>query len=88
VGKIFSPKLFSGMLLIGLLAIFGDGQISGESKRSFDDLRPILIDIDGDGVHDKLQPRTFQTYKRRPSERLLLQNVERDSLRSRYFPSI
>jgi len=36
-----------------------------KQKRSFEELGPIMIDVDGDGKNDRIQPRTYQTYKHR-----------------------
>jgi hypothetical protein len=33
--------------------------VSDNAKRSFDDLRPIKIDVDGDGKADTIKPRVY-----------------------------
>lgn len=43
-------------------------------KRGFDELHAILIDVDGDGKADRIQPRTYQTYNRRQKP-LLKRNI-------------
>ena len=50
--------------------------VTDDDKRGFGDLDPILIDVDGDAKPDKIQPRTYQTYKRRPGQRLKLSAIQ------------
>jgi len=64
------------LLAILILACCTVGQsISDDEKRAFDDLKPIAIDVDGDGKSDRIQPRTYQTYKRSKGKRLYLRDV-------------
>ncbi|MBX3267363.1 MAG: hypothetical protein KF831_11715 [Acidobacteria bacterium] len=51
-------------------------QISDNERRGFDNLAPIFIDVDGDGVPDRIQPRTYQTYHNPPGKRLLNKYVK------------
>lgn len=49
--------------------------VTDDNKRSFDDLRPILMDIDGDEKPDRIQPRTYQTYKRHKGKKFLRRHI-------------
>jgi hypothetical protein len=52
--------------VLAFVAVSGDSQHPDDNdKRGFDELGPILIDVDGDGKADRIQPRTYRTYDRR-----------------------
>jgi hypothetical protein len=63
-------------LVLAVFAIATKSQtVTDDDRRGFDDLRPIYIDVDSDGKPDRIQPRTYQTYKRRGS-RLLFKDIK------------
>jgi len=74
----FSPRCADSVLMrllfyiaLSLLVIPVESQtVTDEDRRGFDDLRPLHIDVDSDGKPDRIQPRTYQTYKRRGSQLL------------------
>lgn len=64
------------LALLGSLVSTNAQKISDDDRRGFDNLAPILIDVDGDGVPDRIQPRTYQTYHDPPGKRLLNKYVK------------
>jgi len=62
------------LLLLAHAAASGQ-TIRDEDRHPFEELGPIYIDVDGDGKPDRIQPRTYQTYKKLPGKRLLNRNV-------------
>src|SRR5687767_11121676 len=61
-------------LLIALLSVPAQN-ITDDDRRGFNELGPITVDIDFDGKPDKIQPRTYQTYRRRPGRRLSKRDI-------------
>lgn len=63
------------IVLILFIAVAGAQTVTDDDRRAFDDLDPLYIDVDGDGKIDKIQPRTYQTYNRKPGKRLLWREI-------------
>ena len=68
--------MFSQILLSALLVTTPPSKcsvaVSDEIKRPYDDLTPVLLDVDGDGKLDKIIPRTYvgpPTKKRHGADR-------------------
>ena len=64
------------IFVIFFVALAAQAQsIRDEDRRGFDELGPVLIDVDGDGKSDRIQPRTYQTYKRQRGKRLYPRDI-------------
>ena len=46
--------------LLSVAVVANSQNITDEDRRGFDDLTPIKIDVDGDGIADTIQPRIYQ----------------------------
>jgi hypothetical protein len=63
---------FFAILLILLVAAATYSQdFTDEDKRGFDDLTPIKIDVDGDGIKDTIKPRIYKVKPSRPKDKKL-----------------
>jgi len=53
-------KLFILILSLSAAGLVNAQRITDADRRGFDDLKPIEIDVDGDGKADTIMPRTYQ----------------------------
>lgn len=70
-------SLLSSIVALLLISFSASAQeVSDDDRRGFDELAPIFIDIDLDGKPDRIQPRTYQTYRKQPGKALLKGHIK------------